>query len=109
MQYVAPGKNGSPVEVKPRYENFIGGRWVAPSEGRYRVDLSPATAEPITEVADSTPDDVGLALDGAHAAKDGWGAKSAKIIAVDRKLDDVNQSIADVLAGDIPARIVFQF
>ncbi|NUR98000.1 MAG: aldehyde dehydrogenase [Kribbellaceae bacterium] len=77
MQYVAPGKPGSPVEVKPRYENFIGGRWVAPSEGRYRVDLSPATAEPITEVADSTPQDVELALDAAHAAKDAWGERSA--------------------------------
>jgi propanol-preferring alcohol dehydrogenase len=31
------------------------------------------------------------------------------VIAVDRKLDDVNQAITDVLAGDIPARIVFQF
>lgn len=31
------------------------------------------------------------------------------VIAVDRKLDDVNQSIADVLAGDVPARVVFQF
>jgi aldehyde dehydrogenase len=77
MQYVAPGKPGSPVEVKPRYENFIGGRWVAPSEGRYRVDLSPATAEPITEVAHSTAQDVELALDAAHAAKDAWGERSA--------------------------------
>lgn len=77
MQYVAPGREGSPVEVKLRYENFIGGRWVAPSEGRYRVDLTPATAEPITEVARSTEADVELALDAAHAAKDAWGEKSA--------------------------------
>jgi aldehyde dehydrogenase len=77
MRYVAPGKQGSPVEVAPRYENFIGGRWVPPSEGHYQVDLSPATAEPITEVARSTPEDVELALDAAHAAKDGWGQKSA--------------------------------
>jgi aldehyde dehydrogenase len=77
MQYVAPGMPGSPVEVKPRYENFIGGRWVEPSKGDHRVDLSPATAEPITEVAHSTPEDVELALDAAHAAKDAWGEKSA--------------------------------
>jgi len=31
------------------------------------------------------------------------------IVAVDRKLDEVNESIADVLAGKIPARVVFQF
>jgi propanol-preferring alcohol dehydrogenase len=36
-------------------------------------------------------------------------AGRTRIIAVDRKLDDVNQSMADVLAGDIPARVVFQF
>ena len=77
MQYVAPGKPGSPVEVAARYANFIGGRWVEPSNGEHRVDLSPATAEPITEVAHSTPEDVELALDAAHAAKDAWGEKSA--------------------------------
>jgi len=36
-------------------------------------------------------------------------AGRTRVIAVDRKLDDVNQSIADVLAGDVPARVVFQF
>jgi aldehyde dehydrogenase len=46
-------------------------------QGKYRVDLSPATAGPITEVAQSTPEDVELALDAAHAAKDGWAEKSA--------------------------------
>ena len=77
MQYVAPGQPGSLVKVEPRYENFIGGKWLAPTQGKYRVDLSPATAGPITEVAHSTPEDVELALDAAHAAKDGWAAKSA--------------------------------
>lgn len=31
------------------------------------------------------------------------------VIAVDRKLDEVNESMADVLAGHVPARIVFSF
>src|SRR6202041_3481062 len=31
------------------------------------------------------------------------------VIAVDRKIDEVNQSIDDVLAGTVPARVVFQF
>ena len=77
MRYVAPGQPGSIVEVAPRYENFIGGKWLAPTHGKYRVDLAPATAGPITEVADSTPEDVELALDAAHAAKDAWGEASA--------------------------------
>jgi len=77
MKYVAPGQPGSIVTVEPRYENFIGGKWLAPVQGKYRTDLSPATAGPITEVAQSTPEDVELALDAAHAAKDGWAEKSA--------------------------------
>ena len=77
MRYVPPGQPGSIVKVDPRYENFIGGKWLAPTEGRYQVDLSPATGRPITEVAQSTPADVELALDAAHAAKDAWGEASA--------------------------------
>jgi propanol-preferring alcohol dehydrogenase len=36
-------------------------------------------------------------------------AGRTKVISVDRKIDEVNQSIDDVLAGRIPARVVFQF
>jgi propanol-preferring alcohol dehydrogenase len=36
-------------------------------------------------------------------------AGRTKVIAVDRKIDEVNQSIDDVLAGAVPARVVFQF
>ncbi|HEY5050726.1 MAG TPA: zinc-dependent alcohol dehydrogenase [Acidothermaceae bacterium] len=36
-------------------------------------------------------------------------AGRTKVIAVDRKIDEVNQAIDDVLAGRIPARVVFQF
>jgi len=77
MKYIPPGRTGSIVEVAPRYENFIGGKWLAPTRGGYRTDLSPATSGAITEVAHSTGEDVELALDAAHAAKDGWGELSA--------------------------------
>jgi len=36
-------------------------------------------------------------------------AGRTKVIVVDRKLDEINQSIEDVLSGAIPARVVFQF
>jgi aldehyde dehydrogenase len=75
--YAAPGKHGSPVELKSRYENFIGGHWVAPVHGAYSENLTPATGEPFTEVPRSTAEDVELALDAAHAAKAEWGEKSA--------------------------------
>ena len=74
--YPAPGKDGSPVEVRERYENFIGGHWVAPVNGEYRDNPAPATGEPFCQVAHSSPDDIELALDAAHAAKDAWGEAS---------------------------------
>jgi aldehyde dehydrogenase len=91
MKYVPPGEPGSIVSIEPKYENFIGGKWLAPTQGKYRVDLSPATGRPITEVAQSTPEDVELALDAAHAAKDAWGEASATERAV------VLNGIADVI------------
>ena len=74
--YLAPGQPGSPVSVAERYGNFIGGAFIAPVEGRYRENRTPVTGEVICEVAASTPADVELALDAAHAAKDEWARRS---------------------------------
>src|SRR5450756_1692794 len=99
MQYVPPGQPGSMVQVQPRYENFVGGKWLAPTEGRYRVNLSPATGRPITEVAHSTPADVELALDAAHAAKDAWGeASGAQRAAVLNAVADAIEANKEMLA-----------
>ncbi len=75
-EFVAPGQPGSLVEVKPRYENFIGGHWVAPVLGQYMKNISPVTGKAFTEVAKSSSEDVDLALDAAHAAKDAWAETS---------------------------------
>ncbi|MDO8213564.1 aldehyde dehydrogenase family protein [Conexibacter sp. CPCC 206217] len=74
--FAAPGNPGSLVELQARYDNFIGGEWVAPVEGRYRANRTPVTGEVFCEVADSTPADIELALDAAHAAKDAWALRS---------------------------------
>ncbi len=74
--YPVPGTYGSPVELKARYENFIGGHWVAPINGEYSENVTPATGEPFTEVPRSSAEDIELALDAAHAAKDEWGETS---------------------------------
>jgi aldehyde dehydrogenase len=99
MKYVAPGQAGSIVTVEPRYENFIGGKWLAPTQGKYRTDLCPATAGPITEVAESTPEDVELALDAAHAAKDAWGeASTTERAAVLNAIADAIEANKEMLA-----------
>ena len=70
------GHADSPVQLKPRYENFIGGHWVPPVQGRYMQDLSPANARKFTEVPRSTKEDIELALDAAHASREAWGVTS---------------------------------
>jgi len=62
---------------KPRYDNYIGGKWTAPVGGKYFDNITPITGEKICEVAASTAADVELALDAAHAAKGEWGTTSA--------------------------------
>jgi aldehyde dehydrogenase len=75
--FAPPGHVDSPVELKSRYDNFIGGHWVAPVKRECSENVTPATGEPFTEVPRSTPEDVDLALDAARAAKDAWGETSA--------------------------------
>ena len=61
---------------KTRYDNFIGGKWLAPRSGRYFENTSPVTGQVLCEVARSDAADVELALDAAHAAKGAWGRTS---------------------------------
>lgn len=65
-----------PVEFKKRYDNFIGGEFVAPAKGMYFENPSPVTGQTFCEVARSTAEDVEKALDAAHAAKGAWGRTS---------------------------------
>ena len=62
---------------KARYDNFIGGKFVAPVDGRYMDNVTPITGQKVCEVARSSAADIELALDAAHAAKDAWGKQSA--------------------------------
>jgi aldehyde dehydrogenase len=62
--------------VKFKYDNFIGGSWVAPLKGRYFTDHSPINGEPICEIARSSAEDIEQALDAAHAVKNLWGRTS---------------------------------
>src|SRR6202158_1155989 len=117
--YVAPGERGSPVELRERYENFIGGQWIAPTTGEYRENVTPSTGEPFCEVAHSGAQDIELALDAAHAAEDEWGSRSPaeRAAGINAGADAINESlemlafaesyekgkpVRETLAADIP-------
>ncbi len=61
------------VALRERYDNFIGGKWVPPVKGQYFDNVSPITGKPFCQVARSTAEDIELALDAAHAAREAWG------------------------------------
>lgn len=61
---------------KEKYDNFIGGKWAAPAEGKYFDNVSPVTGKVFCQAARSTEKDIELALDAAHAAREAWGKTS---------------------------------
>ncbi|MDR7101717.1 aldehyde dehydrogenase [Croceicoccus sp. BE223] len=63
--------------IRDRFDNFIGGQWVAPVRGQYFDNISPVTGKPVCQVARGTAEDIELALDAAHKAKDAWGRTSS--------------------------------
>ncbi|WP_448191158.1 aldehyde dehydrogenase [Azospirillum sp. sgz301742] len=110
------------IAIRPKYDNFIGGQWVAPLDGRYFTNLTPITGKPLCEVARSQAADVELALDAAHKAKDAWGRTSpaeralilnriadrmeerAEILALAETLDN-GKPIRETRAADVPLAI----
>ncbi|WP_288459404.1 aldehyde dehydrogenase [uncultured Sphingomonas sp.] len=106
----------------PRYDNFIGGTWVAPRAGRYFHNISPLTGQPVGEIARSQAEDVEAALDAAHRAKDAWGRTSVaeRALLLGRIADRMEQHleqlaiaetwdngkpIRETMAADIPLAI----
>jgi len=76
MIYSKPGSSDAIVSFNERYGNYINGEWVAPVKGEYFTNITPVTGEGFCEIPRSTEEDINLALDAAHAAKDAWGKTS---------------------------------
>jgi aldehyde dehydrogenase len=107
------------MSYESRYDNFIGGEWVAPAKGLYFENPTPVTGQTFCEVARSDEGDVEKALDAAHAAAPAWGktppAQRAAILnqIADRieankdklavaEVWDNGKPIREALAADIP-------
>ncbi|MGM0754308.1 MAG: aldehyde dehydrogenase [Bacillota bacterium] len=122
MLYNNPNTEGSLVQFKGQYENFIGGEYVPPASGEYFENVSPVTGKVFTKIARSNKEDVEKALDAAHAAKDAWGKTSAtersiilnkiadrmeenlEMLAVAETWDN-GKPVRETLAADLPLAI----
>ena len=122
MTYPAPGSAESPIQLDDRYDNFIGGKWVAPVNGRYFDNTSPVTGQTYCQVARSDISDVELALDAAHAAREGWARtsptdRSNRLLQIADRLEDNLERLAiietwdngkpvrETLAADLPLAV----
>lgn len=119
MIYAFPGETDSLFSFKPRYENYIGGEWVAPVSGRYFENTSPLDNRVLCEIPRSQAEDIELALDAAHRAKDAWGSTSVtersnillkiadrieqnlELLAVAETCDN-GKAVRETLAADVP-------
>jgi len=107
---------------KEKYDNFIGGKWVKPVDGKYFENITPISGKPFCEVARSNEKDIELALDAAHAAKNAWGKTSTTVRAnvllkiadvMEKNLETISlaetidngKSIRECLNADIPLAI----
>lgn len=122
MIYEQPGTSNAKVSFKKRYDNFINGEWTPPTKGQYFENPTPVTGEMFCEVARSTAEDIDLALDAAHKAKDAWGKTSPaeRALILNRIADrmeenlemlavaetwDNGKAIRETLSADIPLAI----
>jgi len=120
--YAAPGTPGAKIAYKAQYDNFIGGKFVAPVKGQYFDVISPINGKPYTRTSRSTAEDIETALDAAHAAADAWGktppAERANfLLKIAERMEanlellawaetvDNGKPIRETLAGDIPLAI----
>lgn len=120
--YPNPGTEGSNVRYRERYDNYIGGDWVAPVDGEYFDNITPVTGEVFCQVARGKEADIDLALDAAHKAAPAWGATSpqdrARVLLkiadrMEEHLEELavaetwenGKAVRETLAADIPLAI----
>ena len=122
MIYATPGSENALINFKPRYQNFIGGQWVEPQNGKYFDNISPVNGQVFCQIPQSDHLDIELALDAAHKAKEAWGTTSVtersnallkiadrleqnlELLAVAETWDN-GKAVRETLAADIPLAV----
>ncbi len=63
-----PAPESADPKIKPRYELFIGGKFVAPKSGKYFDSINPATEKVLSSIAMANAEDVDAAYQAAQKA-----------------------------------------
>ncbi len=100
------------VSFEERYGLFIGGEEVEPRSGEWFASVSPATEEPLAEVAQAGAEDVDLAVGAARGAfEDGWSSlrpseRSKYLFRIARILQERSRelAVAESLDGGKPIK-----
>jgi aldehyde dehydrogenase (NAD+) len=73
FEYASAPESREIVRLEERYGLFVGGEWVEPRSGEFHPSVSPATEEPLAEVAYAGREDVDRAVSAARDAfENGW-------------------------------------
>ncbi len=111
-EYAPAPESPANLEIKDKYDLFIGGKFQKPSKGRYFKSVNPSSTEVITEFAEATQKDVDKAVKSARKAFNGeWSKISAKsrgkyIYRIARMLQERARefAIAESMDGGKPIR-----
>lgn len=77
-QYAPAPESTDHITIDQQYELFIGGKFVAPADGRYFETINPATEKPLSRVAQASATDVDRAVKAARKAYEGpWSKMKA--------------------------------
>ena len=100
--YAQPGTEGSIVNYRERYDNFIGGEWVAPVDGEYMDNISPVTGEVFCQVARGKAADIDKAVDAAEKAFETWGKTSAaeRSLVLLRIADIIEENLEEIAVAE---------
>lgn len=107
-----PAPESADPKLKPRYDLFINGKFVAPKGGKYFGSINPANERKLTEIALAGPADVDAAYAAAQRAADGvWGKMPGRerakyLYRIARLLQDRARefAVAETLDGGKPIK-----
>jgi aldehyde dehydrogenase (NAD+) len=107
-----PSPETADPRLKARYDHFVGGKFVAPSSGKYFASINPANEQKLAEIAHGNAADVDAAYAAAKKAFDGsWGKLAGKerakyIYRIARLLQDRARefAVAETLDGGKPIK-----